>query len=320
MSRRDEFGACSDARCGRGVIPPHEGRDSSSQIIRRQNTSVSFMITDMNSVMSEAARVYNLNIHQELHKSEQKSSEDHSDGLLRDLLQKVSHPHHHIELYNRAPETLALRSLTPLDSLQLTRITLKENLILDIVKEPFTWVNTPLFVHLFQPGNFEETGVVSHGTEDSQTHTSLLCYSEKRKMLCSRRVLQQWIFALFLLCSPVPHHGRPVDALSSRILEIVPRGVLIVCAHLCVCSEFEVWAAPQMPPRCSAGHLLLAQTCFCAAPLRDGRPLIESEREGSLIPSQTTSPSGGDYSAHALSCLCKTRMRVPGPPRPHISV
>lgn len=37
------------------------------------------------SVMSEAARVYILNIHLELHKSEQKSSVDHSDGLLRDL-------------------------------------------------------------------------------------------------------------------------------------------------------------------------------------------------------------------------------------------
>lgn len=47
--------------------------------------------------------------------------------------------------------------------------------MLDILKEPFTWVNTPLFIHLFQPGNFEETGVVSHGTEDSQTHTSWLC-------------------------------------------------------------------------------------------------------------------------------------------------
>uniref|UniRef100_A0A8C2D6K1 Secreted protein n=1 Tax=Cyprinus carpio TaxID=7962 RepID=A0A8C2D6K1_CYPCA len=26
------------------------------------------------------------------------------------------------------------------------------------------------------------------------------------RTLCSRRVLQQWFFALFLLCSPVPHH------------------------------------------------------------------------------------------------------------------
>ncbi|KAI3366677.1 hypothetical protein L3Q82_009214 [Scortum barcoo] len=40
---------------------------------------------------------------------------------------------------------------------------------------------------------------------------------EALKMFCSRRVLQQWCFALFLLCSPVPHFGRPIDALSSRM-------------------------------------------------------------------------------------------------------
>lgn len=38
-----------------------------------------------------------------------------------------------------------------------------------------------------------------------------------QKMFCSRRALQQWCFALFLLCSPVPHYGRPIDALSSRM-------------------------------------------------------------------------------------------------------
>ncbi|XP_041833692.1 parathyroid hormone-like hormone a [Melanotaenia boesemani] len=36
-------------------------------------------------------------------------------------------------------------------------------------------------------------------------------------MFLSRRVLQQWCLAVFLLCSPVPHHGRPLDALSSRM-------------------------------------------------------------------------------------------------------
>ncbi|XP_056604757.1 parathyroid hormone-like hormone a [Triplophysa dalaica] len=46
-------------------------------------------------------------------------------------------------------------------------------------------------------------------------------------MLCSRRVLQQWIFALFLLCSPVPHHGRPVDALSSRMRRSVTHAQLM---------------------------------------------------------------------------------------------
>ncbi|CAL8277552.1 unnamed protein product [Gadus morhua 'NCC'] len=38
------------------------------------------------------------------------------------------------------------------------------------------------------------------------------------KMFCSRRALQQWCFSLFLLCSPVPHYGRPIDALSNRML------------------------------------------------------------------------------------------------------
>lgn len=35
-------------------------------------------------------------------------------------------------------------------------------------------------------------------------------------MFCSQMVLQRWCFTLFLLCSPVPHHGRPVDGLSGR--------------------------------------------------------------------------------------------------------
>ncbi|KAM3587406.1 uncharacterized protein V6R79_004555 [Siganus canaliculatus] len=46
-------------------------------------------------------------------------------------------------------------------------------------------------------------------------------------MLCSRRVLQRWCFALFLLCSPVPHHGRPVDGLSSRIRRSVTHAQLM---------------------------------------------------------------------------------------------
>ncbi|KAM6895345.1 parathyroid hormone-like hormone a [Xenentodon cancila] len=36
-------------------------------------------------------------------------------------------------------------------------------------------------------------------------------------MFFSRRVVQQWCLAVFLLCSPVPQHGRPIDALSSRM-------------------------------------------------------------------------------------------------------
>ncbi|KAF0028716.1 hypothetical protein F2P81_017821 [Scophthalmus maximus] len=46
-------------------------------------------------------------------------------------------------------------------------------------------------------------------------------------MFCSRRVLQQWSFAVFLLCSPVPHLGRPIDALSSRIKRSVTHAQLM---------------------------------------------------------------------------------------------
>ncbi|XP_037315561.1 parathyroid hormone-like hormone a [Pungitius pungitius] len=33
-------------------------------------------------------------------------------------------------------------------------------------------------------------------------------------MFSSRRLLQRWCFSVFLLCSPVPHFGRPIDAPS----------------------------------------------------------------------------------------------------------
>ncbi|KAM9824268.1 parathyroid hormone-like hormone a [Neosynchiropus ocellatus] len=46
-------------------------------------------------------------------------------------------------------------------------------------------------------------------------------------MFCSKRVLQQWCFALFLLCSPVPHYGRPIDALSNRIKRSVTHAQLM---------------------------------------------------------------------------------------------
>ncbi|KAJ0012703.1 hypothetical protein NQD34_017037 [Periophthalmus magnuspinnatus] len=46
-------------------------------------------------------------------------------------------------------------------------------------------------------------------------------------MLFSRRDLQQWCFALFLLCSPVPHYGRPIDALSNRIKRSVTHAQLM---------------------------------------------------------------------------------------------
>ncbi|KAG7232788.1 hypothetical protein INR49_008095 [Caranx melampygus] len=48
------------------------------------------------------------------------------------------------------------------------------------------------------------------------------------QMLCSSsRVLQRCCFALFLLCSPVPLSGRPVDALSSRIKRSVTHAQLM---------------------------------------------------------------------------------------------
>ncbi|KAM9846129.1 parathyroid hormone-like hormone a [Aulostomus maculatus] len=46
-------------------------------------------------------------------------------------------------------------------------------------------------------------------------------------MFCSRRVLQRWCFALFLLCSPVPHYGRPINALSSRMKRSVTHAQLM---------------------------------------------------------------------------------------------
>ncbi|XP_034019664.1 parathyroid hormone-like hormone a [Thalassophryne amazonica] len=46
-------------------------------------------------------------------------------------------------------------------------------------------------------------------------------------MFCYRRVVQQWCFALFLLCSPVPHHGRTIDALSNRMKRSVTHAQLM---------------------------------------------------------------------------------------------
>ncbi|XP_029969037.1 parathyroid hormone-like hormone a [Salarias fasciatus] len=46
-------------------------------------------------------------------------------------------------------------------------------------------------------------------------------------MLCSRRLVQQWCFAVFLLCSPAPHHGRPIDALSGRTRRSVSHAQLM---------------------------------------------------------------------------------------------
>ncbi|KAJ7987931.1 hypothetical protein DPEC_G00318360 [Dallia pectoralis] len=46
-------------------------------------------------------------------------------------------------------------------------------------------------------------------------------------MLFSRSVLRQWFLAVFLLCSPVPHDGRPVDALTSRMRRSVTHAQLM---------------------------------------------------------------------------------------------
>ncbi|XP_036376407.1 parathyroid hormone-like hormone a [Megalops cyprinoides] len=46
-------------------------------------------------------------------------------------------------------------------------------------------------------------------------------------MVCFRRLFQQWSLAVFLLCSPVPHYGRPIDALSNRMKRSVTHAQLM---------------------------------------------------------------------------------------------
>ncbi|XP_054625070.1 parathyroid hormone-like hormone a [Dunckerocampus dactyliophorus] len=46
-------------------------------------------------------------------------------------------------------------------------------------------------------------------------------------MMCSSTALQGFFMALFLLCSPVPHHGRPVDGLSTRMRRSVTHAQLM---------------------------------------------------------------------------------------------
>ncbi|XP_036801462.1 parathyroid hormone-related protein-like, partial [Oncorhynchus mykiss] len=46
-------------------------------------------------------------------------------------------------------------------------------------------------------------------------------------MLWSRRVVQLWCFAVFLLCSPVPHYGRPIDGLANRMKRSVTHAQLM---------------------------------------------------------------------------------------------
>ncbi|XP_066525451.1 parathyroid hormone-like hormone a [Hoplias malabaricus] len=46
-------------------------------------------------------------------------------------------------------------------------------------------------------------------------------------MLCSRRLVQHWCLAVFLLCSPVPHFGGPIDAISNRMKRSVTHAQLM---------------------------------------------------------------------------------------------
>uniref|UniRef100_A0A8C9QQY9 Parathyroid hormone-related protein-like n=1 Tax=Scleropages formosus TaxID=113540 RepID=A0A8C9QQY9_SCLFO len=46
-------------------------------------------------------------------------------------------------------------------------------------------------------------------------------------MLSSRSFFQQWGFAIFLLCSPVPHYGKPVASLTSRTKRTVTHAQLM---------------------------------------------------------------------------------------------
>ncbi|KAJ8245572.1 hypothetical protein GJAV_G00272200 [Gymnothorax javanicus] len=46
-------------------------------------------------------------------------------------------------------------------------------------------------------------------------------------MVSFRRLFQQWSLAVFLLCTPVPHHGRPTDVLSSRVKRSVTHAQLM---------------------------------------------------------------------------------------------
>ncbi|XP_045567392.1 LOW QUALITY PROTEIN: parathyroid hormone-related protein-like [Salmo salar] len=46
-------------------------------------------------------------------------------------------------------------------------------------------------------------------------------------MFWTRRVVQQWCFAMFLLCFPVPQYGRPIDGLTNRMKRSVTHAQLM---------------------------------------------------------------------------------------------
>ncbi|KAK0138492.1 Parathyroid hormone-related protein [Merluccius polli] len=76
--------------------------------------------------------------------------------------------------------------------------------------------------------NFQRTFASSSSSSSEQEKKRPKAHLKSGpKMFCSRRALQQWCFALFLLCSPVPHYGRPIDALSGRMKRSVTHAQLM---------------------------------------------------------------------------------------------
>ncbi|KAL0964904.1 hypothetical protein UPYG_G00274190 [Umbra pygmaea] len=84
--------------------------------------------------------------------------------------------------------------------------------------------------------NFLETKIKFFqfwGSEDTtdQTHRGKDLYRFNQdtilQMFCSRRGVEQWYFTVFLLCSPAPHYGGPVDALTSRMKRSVTHAQLM---------------------------------------------------------------------------------------------
>ncbi|KAG7259620.1 hypothetical protein CRUP_036855 [Coryphaenoides rupestris] len=75
------------------------------------------------------------------------------------------------------------------------------------------------------PGGVEKPG----GSEAEQTPAEAQGVTAVFGLLmsCSRRALHQWFLAGFLLCSPAPHYGRPIDALSGRMKRSVTHAQLM---------------------------------------------------------------------------------------------
>ncbi|KAL4594034.1 parathyroid hormone-related protein-like [Arapaima gigas] len=77
-----------------------------------------------------------------------------------------------------------------------------------------------LQTHSYEPGNGVEIFLFgSLKTQPAKLLSDSLLGKETRcRMFCSRRLLQHWTVAVFLLCSPVSCCGRPIDpALTNRM-------------------------------------------------------------------------------------------------------